>query len=79
VLGLAYVLPPLAALRGSRVGVVGYAAGVVSRVIAARRSGGRVMPDAFAHPLSIVAFGFLTASSWRGRRAGELTWKGRRV
>jgi cellulose synthase/poly-beta-1,6-N-acetylglucosamine synthase-like glycosyltransferase len=76
-LGLAYVVPPLAALRGSRVGALGYAAGVVSRVIAARRTGGQSLTDALAHPLSIVVLGWLTASSWRGRRRGTLTWKSR--
>lgn len=79
VLGLAYVVPAVAALRGSRIGALGYGAGVVSRMIAARRTGGRVLPDALAHPLSIVAFGYLTVSSWRGRRAGTLTWKSRPV
>jgi hypothetical protein len=77
--GTAYVLPAVAALRGSRTGAVGYLAGVASRVIAARRTGGRAWPDAFAHPLSMVAFGYLTASSWRDRRAGRLTWKGRAI
>ena len=78
-LGTAYVLPPAAALRGSRVGAVGYLAGVASRVVAARRTGGRSWPDAFAHPLSVLALGYLTASSWRDRRAGRLTWKGRAI
>ena len=32
-LGLTYVVPPLAALRGSRVGLVGYTAGVAGRVV----------------------------------------------
>lgn len=49
VLVLAYVLPPTAALRGSRVGLAGYAAGVAGRAIAARRFGERVWPDAAAH------------------------------
>jgi hypothetical protein len=74
---LAYVLPPLAALRGSRVGALGYAAGVASRVIAARRTGGRVVPDVLAHPASIAALGWLTARSYRERRRGRLHWKGR--
>jgi hypothetical protein len=74
---LAYVLPPLAALRGSRVGALGYAAGVASRVIAARRTGGQVVPDVLAHPASIAALGWLTARSYRERRRGRLHWKGR--
>ena len=56
-----------------------YLAGVASRVIAGRCSGDRVLPDAFAHPLSITLLGALTARSWRGRRVETLTWKGRPV
>lgn len=78
-LGLAYVLPAAAAMRGSRVGALGYIAGVVSRVVAARRTGGRSLPDAFAHPASVLALGYLTALSWRDRRAGRLRWKGRAI
>ena len=78
-LGTAYVLPAAAALRGSRVGAIGYLAGVASRIIAARRTGGRCWPDAFAHPVSVLVLGYLTASSARDRRAGRLAWKGRAI
>jgi Glycosyl transferase family 2 len=78
-LALAYLVPPLAALRGSRAGLVGYVAAVVSRVLAAAHSGGRAWPDALAHPVSVAALLGLLASSWRGHRRGELTWKGRRL
>ena len=72
-----YVVPPVAALRGSRTGLLGYLAGVAGRVVSARRTGGRVWPDAFLHPLSILALTGLTARSLRAQRAGTLTWKGR--
>jgi hypothetical protein len=72
-----YVVPPLAALTGSRAGLAGYAAGVLGRVVAARRTGGRAWPDALAHPVSIVATGWLTARSLHRHRQGRLTWKGR--
>ena len=49
-LGLAYVVPPVAALRGSRAGLVGYLAAVTGRVVVGRRVGSRVWPDALAHP-----------------------------
>jgi Glycosyl transferase family 2 len=78
-LALAYVLPPLAALRGSRAGLVGYAAAVLSRVAAARRTGGRAWPDALAHPASVTVLLGLLGASWRGHRRGDLTWKGRRL
>ena len=72
-----YVVPPVAALRGSRTGLLGYAAGVAGRIASARRTGGRVWPDAFLHPLSVLALAGLTARSVRAQRAGTLTWKGR--
>ena len=74
-----YVFPPLAALRGSRVGAVGYAAAVAGRAVAARRTGGRVWPDAAAHPLSIGYLAALTVQSLARRRRGALTWRGRRI
>ena len=72
-----YVLPPVAALAGSRAGAIGYAAGVLSRVVAARHTGGRAWPDALAHPVSVGALLTLLARSWRARRTGRLQWKGR--
>nr|WP_269205163.1 glycosyltransferase [Motilibacter aurantiacus] len=78
-LGLAYVVPPLAALRGSRAGLLGYAAAVAGRVLVARRTGGRALPDALAHPVSITALGWLTARSHRLHRQGRLQWRGRPV
>jgi hypothetical protein len=71
-----YVLPAVAALRGSRWGAAGYAAAVIGRAVVAQRTGGRVH-DAWTHPASVVAWSLLVARSWRGRRAGSLTWKGR--
>lgn len=76
-LALVYVLPFLAALRGSRAGAVGYAAGVAGRAAVARRVGGRVWPDSLAHPISVSLLGYLTVRSLAARRAGTLTWKGR--
>lgn len=76
---LTYVLPPAAALRGSRVGAVGYAAAVAGRVLVARRTASRAFPDPLAHPVSVLALVALTAESFRGRREGTLAWKGRPV
>jgi hypothetical protein len=80
----AYVVPALAAVgsRSPRVralGVVGYAAGVTSRVLVARRTGERVLPDTLAQPLSILAFVTLNAISWERHLRGANTWKGRSV
>jgi hypothetical protein len=74
-----YLLPPLAALRGSRSGMAGYVAGVGGRVITGRRTGARVLPDAAAHPLSIAMLIGLTGLSWVRRAQGTASWKGRRL
>jgi hypothetical protein len=71
------VLPGLAALRGSRAGLVGYAAGVVGRVASAAATGGRVWPDPLAHPLSVLLLDALMVRSVVGHRRGTLTWRGR--
>jgi hypothetical protein len=76
---VAHVVPAVAALRGSRVGLVGYLAGVAGRVLVGRRWGTRVLPDALAHPVSVLLLAGLTADSLVGRRRGSLSWKGRPV
>ncbi len=76
-LGLAYVVPPAAALRGSTAGLLGTAAAVLGRVITARSTGGRVWPDALAHPASVTVLGYLTIRSHVQHRRGRLGWKGR--
>ena len=72
-----WVLPPAAALRGSRAGLLGYAAGVAGRGAVAVRTGGRAWPDALAHPVSVLVLDLLMARSVLGRRRGTLTWRGR--
>ncbi len=74
-----WVLPAVAALRGSRAGLLGYAAGVAGRVAVAARTGGRLWPDPLAHPVSVVLLDVILARSLRGRRRGTLTWRGRPV
>ena len=74
-LAIVYVLPGAAALTGSRIGALGYAAAVAGRLSVHRWSG---RPwDAVAHPLSVVALLGLLASSWAGHLRGTLRWKGR--
>ncbi len=79
VLTAVYVLPPLAALRGSRAGLVGYAAGVAGRMAVAGRTGGRWWPDPLAHPVSVLALDAIMVRSLRGHRSGTLRWRGRPV
>ena len=76
-LTIVWVLPPVAAVFGSRVGAVGYAAGVAGRVITGRRTGARVVPDALAHPVSVAVLCWLTGRSVVLRRRGRLQWKQR--
>ena len=79
VLTAVWVLPPLAALRGSRAGWVGYAAGVAGRAVAAAGTGARVWPDPLAHPLSVLLLDLLLVRSVTGRRNGTLSWRGRPI
>jgi hypothetical protein len=79
-----FVLPAVAAVaardrRTRTIGLLGYTAGVTSRVLVARRTGERILPDALAQPASITAFAALNVVSWRRHRRGANTWKGRTV
>jgi hypothetical protein len=80
----AYVVPPAAMVtsrdrRTRALGFAGYAAGVASRALVARRTGERVWPDAAAQPASILAFAALNAVSWSRHLRGTNSWKGRPV
>ena len=79
VLTAVWVVPPAAALRGSRAGLLGYAAGVAGRAISAAATGRRAWPDALAHPLSVLALDLLMVRSVIGHRRGTLRWRGRGV
>ncbi|ACY21787.1 glycosyl transferase family 2 [Gordonia bronchialis DSM 43247] len=74
-----HVVPAIAMVGGSRAGLVGYLAGVTSRAVVAATTHGRIWPDVAAHPISILAFGLLTADSMIARRRGTARWKGRTV
>ena len=78
-LSLTYLVPALALLsrRHRLAGLAGYVAGVASRVVAARATGGRALPEALAHPVSVAAFAALTCGSLHGYRSATLAWKGR--
>jgi hypothetical protein len=78
-MALAYLVPPLAALRGSWVGAAGYASASAGRAVVAARVGGRVWPDSLFHPASVACALYLLGRSHWGRRNRTLTWKGRRV
>ena len=84
---LLYAVPPAAALILAAAGATtaallalgAYLLAVAGRVTAAAATGGRTWPDAFAHPVSIVLFAWLVARSFRLRRQGRLSWRGRRL
>jgi hypothetical protein len=74
-----WVVPPVAALRGSGAGAVAYAAGVAGRLAVAARTGGRLWPDALAHPVSVLVLDVLMLQSVTAYRRGTLRWRGRPV
>ncbi|MBU6245196.1 MAG: glycosyltransferase [Actinomycetales bacterium] len=83
-LAAAYVVPALGMAFGrSRqtrgIGAIGYAAGVASRAMVARRTGEPVLPDTLAQPASITAFIGLNLISWWRHLRGTNRWKGRPV
>lgn len=78
-----FMLPAGAAIgardrRTRVVGALGYAAGVASRALVARRTGEPVA-SSLAHPVAIGAFIALNAVSWARHRQGTNLWKGRPV
>ena len=85
VLLLLYAAPPVAAVVLFAAGAAGpaslaliaYALGVTGRIVAASATGGRALPDALAHPVSVVLFAGLVVRSFRLRRRGALSWRGR--
>lgn len=72
-----WVVPALAALRGSRAGLVGWLAGAAGRAVVAAATGSRVWPDPLAHPVSVLLLDVLVVRSVVGRRRGTLTWRDR--
>lgn len=83
VLLLAFVVPAVAAAaardrRTRAIGALGYAAGIASRAMVARRTG-EPLADTAAHPASVLAFTALSAVSWSRHRRGVARWKGRPV
>jgi len=79
----AFVVPAVGMIasrdRATRgIGAVGYAAGVLSRILVAQRTG-ESLTAAAAQPASVVAFTALNVISWRRHLRGTASWKGRAV
>ncbi len=73
------VLPLLAALRGSKLGLLGYGIGVTGRILSGRSAGDRLIPDALFHPASSALSVGLYIDSVRRRKRDAVTWKGRAI
>ncbi|MEJ6608002.1 MAG: glycosyltransferase family 2 protein [Candidatus Planktophila sp.] len=70
------ILPVILWLMGDTFGLLAYIAMVISRMISAKSSRGRVV-DSFLHPISSLVIIYLIFYSWRMR--GQVKWKGRTV
>ena len=68
------ILPLLGMIAGFNTGLYAFGFVIISRVIAARVSGGRLL-DSFLHPISTVLLIYLIIYSWTAR--GKVQWKGR--
>jgi len=68
------IAPLLAWFSGNPIGLFTYQIIVITRMISAERSGGRVI-DSFLHPISSAILIYLIIYSWRAR--GKVQWKGR--
>ena len=68
------IAPLLLGLVGNPIGWLAFEAVILTRIISAARSRGRIT-DAFLHPISSALLIYLIIYSWRSR--GSVTWKGR--
>ena len=68
------IAPILVLLSGNPIGLFTYELMVLTRLLSARRSGGRLL-DSLLHPISSVILIYLIIYSWRMR--GKVQWKGR--
>ena len=68
------ILPLIGVIAGFTAGFYAFEFVIVSRIIAARVSGGRFI-DAFLHPISALILIYLIIYSWSAR--GKVQWKGR--
>jgi len=68
------ILPLLGVIAGFTAGFYALEFVIISRIIAARVSGGRFL-DAFLHPISTLILIYLIIYSWSAR--GKVQWKGR--
>jgi glycosyltransferase involved in cell wall biosynthesis len=75
---LSSVAPFIAALFGSKIGLVSFGLIVLSRVISSIRTGS-IPNTALLHPLAIVFLISLIIYSWIGKLTNTLTWRDRKL
>jgi glycosyltransferase involved in cell wall biosynthesis len=78
ILSLSSVAPFIAALFGSKIGLISFGLIVLSRVIASIRTGS-IPNTALLHPLAIVFLISLIIYSWFGKLTNTLTWRDRKL
>ena len=76
---IAVFVVPFALIAVTLWAVPAAAAGILSRLVAAIRTGGGITFSAALHPLAILVFAVLVVESFRRHRQGRITWKGRAV
>lgn len=73
-----YVFPLVGFATGDALwAILALLSGTTSRIITAKTSGSRALPDSVLHPISISVFTWLNLVSWRRHLAGTNTWKSR--
>jgi glycosyl transferase family 2 len=73
------LVPTGAALRGSKIGLLGYLSAVAGRVAVARRFNEPAFPYSLAHPAGCAMSLGMIVESRRRQRHGSRSWKGRAV
>ncbi|BBH66915.1 glycosyl transferase [Actinoplanes sp. OR16] len=78
---LLYAVPPalIAFPATAAWAAIAYLLGVTGRTITAAATGGRLFPDPWLHPLSVILFAYLVARSFHRRSRNTLSWRGRPV
>jgi hypothetical protein len=78
ILLLSSVAPFIAAMFGSKIGLISFGLIVLSRVISSLRTGS-IPNTALLHPLAIIFLVGLIIYSWIGKLTNTLTWKDRKL
>jgi len=78
ILLLSSVAPFIAALFGSKIGLISFGLIVLSRVVSSIRTGS-IPNTALLHPLAIVFLISLIIYSWIGKLTNTLTWRDRKL